>query len=1187
MSDTNNQNITDTVENKPVPFVHLHVHTEYSLLDGCMRIEKMLEQCKAFNMNAVAVTDHGNMFGAYHFYKAAKKVGIKAILGCEFYMCKDIRVKESNNGEFFHLILLAKNDEGYHSLCKLNSISYVEGKHYKPRIDMELLRKYRNGLVCLSACIAGEVPQLLLERKYKEAEAKVREFKELFGDDYYLELQDHGLEEQRFVNPLLIKLARDNDIKLVATNDVHYLKKDDAEAQDVLLCVQTGRFIDDEKRMRFTGSEFYFKNYEEMAELFAYVPEAITNTVEIAEKCNAGMTKKKLLPNYVPPNGLTPYEYLRQLMEEGLVRRYGTVSEEIRQRAEYELSVVNKMGFVEYYLIVWDFIHYSESVGIPVGPGRGSGAGSVIAYAIGITKIEPLRFNLLFERFLNPERVSMPDFDVDFCVDRRGEVIEYVIEKYGKGKVAQIITFGTMATKAAFKDVARVFKMPYSEVDKITKLIPLKATLAQAFALEEGPMSDDGATVTEIYVPELKQAYESDEELRHIVQLAIKLEGTPRSISMHAAGVVICRDEISDHVPLQKNGDDVTTQFNMKEVEELGLLKMDFLGLRTLTDISKTLSIIKRNTGKEIDIYDTDYTDENVYKLITSGDTDAVFQLESGGMKNLMRKLQPNNIEDIIAGISLFRPGPMDSIDDYIAAKRDINNVKYASPLIEPILTPTYGCMVYQEQVMQIVQVMAGFSLGQADIIRRAMGKKDKKAMAEQRQYFIYGKKDEAGNQIIKGCLNNGVPENVASEIFDKMAIFAQYAFNKSHAAAYAVVSYQTAFLKYYYKVEFLAAVLNNRINNSEEIKKYVGYCLECNIKVLPPDINKSQSEFDVDKERRIRFGLHAVRGVGAVAISKIIEEREKNGDFKNIYDFFTRVDLTLINKRIIEGFIKAGVFDCTGAKRAQLMCYYDKALEKVVSEKKRKDDGQFSFFDILEEAKPQGKEYVFPEVEEYQPKQKYAMEKEVLGLYVSGNPLNEFKDRLSGLFNLGDMVFEGDEMEEDEFYAQYDGRRVSVGGILSDVKVALDKNMRKTASAKLEDLTGSVDVKVWSNAYNQYGDKIVNDAIGIFSGKLNVRMGFRPTLSIYEVKLFGEDEKPVEPTVQKRMYIKITEEQFDEVHSILKEYPGDIDVIYCLESGKKKAGLKVRDCLALKSELVGIVTEKNIYIRDNGVAKV
>lgn len=1175
--DTETENVLSAKE-PDVPFVHLHVHTEYSLLDGCMRIEKMLDRCRQLGMKAVAVTDHGNMFGAYHFYKAAKKAGIKAILGCEFYTCGDIRVKENNNGEYFHLILLAKNERGYYSLCKLNSISYTEGKHYKPRIDMRLIREYHEGLICLSACIAGEVPRLLLDRQYNAADALVKEFKEIFGEDYYIELQDHGLEEQRFVNPLLIKLARDNGVKVVATNDSHYLLREDAVAQDVLLCVQTGRFIDDENRLRFSGSEFYFKSGREMSELFSYIPEAVESTLEIAEKCSCELTRKKLLPNYVPPDGKTPYEYLRMLMEEGLVRKYGSVPEKVRERAEYELSVIDKMGFVEYYLIVWDFIHYAESVGIPVGPGRGSGAGSVIAYAIGITKIEPLRFNLLFERFLNPERVSMPDFDIDFCVDRRGEVIEYVIEKYGKSKVAQIITFGTMATKAAFKDVARVYKIPYSEVDRISKLIPNKVSLGQAFALQEGPIDEDGF-VTDVAVPELKQIYDNDENIRHIVDLAIKLEGTPRSVSMHAAGVVICRDDISDHVPIQKNGEDVTTQFNMKEVEELGLLKMDFLGLRTLTDISKTLAIIKRNTGKDIDMYDTDYSDENVYKLISSGDTDAVFQLESGGMKNLMRRLQPTNIEDIIAGISLFRPGPMDSIDDYIAAKKDIANVKYVHELIKPILEPTYGCIVYQEQVMQIVQVLAGFSLGQADIIRRAMGKKDKETMAKQEKDFIYGRKDENGVQVVKGCVNNGVPEDVAKDIFHRMSIFAQYAFNKSHAAAYAVVSYQTAFLKYYYKVEFLAAVLNNRITNSEEIKKYVGYCLECNIQVLPPDINLSQAEFDVDKQRRIRFGLVAVKGVGMAAINKIVEERNRNGSFKNIKDLFERIDLNTVNKRVIEGFIKAGVFDSTGATRAQLMCCYEQVLDEVAENKKRREGGQLSFFDLINETLPEKKELVLPEIGEYPSMQKFAFEKEVLGLYVSGNPLNEYKNRLSGLFSLGDLVFEGEGDEADEFYSQYDGMRVDVGGILSDVKITLDKNLRKNASARLEDLTGSIEIKVWSNTFAACGEKIFNDAVGVFSGKISVRYGFRPTLAVYDVTLFGNDDKAAETKHESRIYLNITEAQFPSVRDILEEYPGDTEVIYCLPEGKKKAGVKVRECLALSSELAEAIGEKNIFV--------
>ncbi|MEG1710988.1 MAG: DNA polymerase III subunit alpha [Clostridia bacterium] len=1172
------------IVDKAAPFAHLHVHTEYSLLDGCLRVERMLEQCKKFNMKAVAVTDHGNMFCAYHFYMAAVKAGIKPIIGCEFYMCPDIMVKQGKvAGDFNHLILLAKNDDGYHSLCKLNSIAYVDGFYYKPRIDMALLRKYSNGLVCLSACLAGQLQQLLLQNRYDDADATVKEFKAIFGEDYYIELQDHNLEEQKYVNPFLIKLARANDVKLVATNDVHYLERKHAEAQDILMCVQMGKFDDDENRLKFPNDEFYFKSYEEMAERFANIPESITNTMEIVDKCNVKIERKKLLPNYIPPDNLTPSQYLRQLMEDGLLRKYKVITPEIRNRAEYEFDVVNKMGFVEYYLIVWDFIHYSESKGIPVGPGRGSGAGSIIAYAIGITKIEPLRFNLFFERFLNPERVSMPDFDIDFCVDRRGEVIDYVIKKYGAPKVAQIVTFGTMATKAAFKDVARVLRFPYSEVDKITKLIPQKASLKRLFGIE--PLINDAAHIQE-NVPELREVYSQNSEIKRIVDLAVILEGTPRNTSMHAAGVVICRDDISDHVPLQRNGNDITTQYNMKEVEELGLLKMDFLGLRTLTDIDKAVKLVKKNENITIDLYDTDYSDPNVYKLMSSGDTDAVFQLESGGMKNLMKRLQPNSLEDVTAGISLFRPGPMDSIDSYIAAKRDSANIKYKHPLLKPILETTYGCLVYQEQVMKIVQQLAGYTLGQADIIRRAMGKKDAKTMAENREYFIHGKKDKDGNVIIKGAVNNGVSESVAEEVFKEMEIFAQYAFNKAHAAAYAVVSYQTAYLKYYYPIEYLAAVLNNRINNSDEIIKYIGYCIERGIKVLEPDINKSQAEFDVDNGR-IRFGLLAVKGVGLVAINKIIEEREKRGDFKDIYDFINRVDSSALNKRMIEGFIKAGVFDSTGAKRAQLMQIYGMIMDSAASEKKQKESGQFSFFDMEGDKNSKSADIPLPNVEEYASKQKYAYEKEVLGMYVSGSPLEVYKSRFKDLWNTGAIIpdEELEDSEKDIFYEQFDRKSVVMGGILTEVEISTDRNAHKIARAKLEDLYGVIEVTIWSREYEKLKDIIAEDLIGSFSGTLSVRTGFKPSLFVNAIQPWSD--KPLETVntpIRKRLYLKINQTQLDAAESIIESYPGEIDVIYVLDTTKTKfkSKNKVRECYALISELETLLSNCNIKFMNN-----
>ena len=841
------------------PFVHLHLHTEYSLLDGATRIDTLFDACKEKNMPAVAITDHGNMYGAYHFYCLAKKKGIKPIIGCEFYMADDLTVKSGDvKREFNHLVLIAKNNTGYKNLVKLNSIGFVDGYYYKPRIDFKTLSQHSEGLICLSACIAGQLPRLLRDGMWEEARKLVKQYKELFGEDYYIELQDHGIADEIYVMPKLIKIAEEFGVELVATNDVHYLKESDAEMQDILLCVQTGKFFDDPGRMRFEGTQFYLKDYDEMAEKFSYVPQALENTLKIAEKCNVSIEKKPLLPPYKPDNGMTPYEFLKDLLEKGLKRRYKEITPEIRQRADYELEVVSKMGFVEYYLIVWDFINYAHEHGIPVGPGRGSGAGSIIAYAIGITQVEPLRYGLIFERFLNPERVSMPDFDIDFCMDRRGEVIDYVIEKYTKPRVAQIVTFGRMKAKNAVKDVCRVLRVPYAEGDKITKLIPLNATLKNAFGLDG---KNEG-------VPELMEIYK-DYSMKRVIDLAIALEDMPRQTGMHAAGVVICREDLSDNVPLQRSGDDITTQYNMKEVEELGLLKMDFLGLRTLTDIDKTIKIVKETTGEEFDFEDCQYDDPNVFELIASGNTDAVFQLESGGMKRVMKDLKPDCLEDIIAGISLYRPGPMQFIPDYIKGKRDPKSVHYAHPMLEPILGVTNGCMVYQEQVMQICRSLAGYSYGQADEVRRAMGKKKMDVMALHRNYFINGKVNDNGEVEIEGAVRRGVPKETAELLFDQMYAFAQYAFNKSHAAAYAYVSYQTAYCKRYHPVEYLAAVLNNRITNIDDIKKYIAYGKENNIDFLPPDINKSGVSFTVENGK-IRFALAAIKNISTSGLWKI-----------------------------------------------------------------------------------------------------------------------------------------------------------------------------------------------------------------------------------------------------------------------------------------------------------------------------
>lgn len=1030
------------------PFVHLHLHTEYSLLDGATRIDTLFDACKEKNMPAVAITDHGNMYGAYHFYCLAKKKGIKPIIGCEFYMADDLTVKSGDvKREFNHLVLIAKNNTGYKNLVKLNSIGFVDGYYYKPRIDFKTLSQHSEGLICLSACIAGQLPRLLRDGMWEEARKLVKQYKELFGEDYYIELQDHGIADEIYVMPKLIKIAEEFGVELVATNDVHYLKESDAEMQDILLCVQTGKFFDDPGRMRFEGTQFYLKDYDEMAEKFSYVPQALENTLKIAEKCNVSIEKKPLLPPYKPDNGMTPYEFLKDLLEKGLKRRYKEITPEIRQRADYELEVVSKMGFVEYYLIVWDFINYAHEHGIPVGPGRGSGAGSIIAYAIGITQVEPLRYGLIFERFLNPERVSMPDFDIDFCMDRRGEVIDYVIEKYTKPRVAQIVTFGRMKAKNAVKDVCRVLRVPYAEGDKITKLIPLNATLKNAFGLDG---KNEG-------VPELMEIYK-DYSMKRVIDLAIALEDMPRQTGMHAAGVVICREDLSDNVPLQRSGDDITTQYNMKEVEELGLLKMDFLGLRTLTDIDKTIKIVKETTGEEFDFEDCQYDDPNVFELIASGNTDAVFQLESGGMKRVMKDLKPDCLEDIIAGISLYRPGPMQFIPDYIKGKRDPKSVHYAHPMLEPILGVTNGCMVYQEQVMQICRSLAGYSYGQADEVRRAMGKKKMDVMALHRNYFINGKVNDNGEVEIEGAVRRGVPKETAELLFDQMYAFAQYAFNKSHAAAYAYVSYQTAYCKRYHPVEYLAAVLNNRITNIDDIKKYIAYGKENNIDFLPPDINKSGVSFTVENGK-IRFALAAIKNIGSGSMEKIVEERKTRGDFVSLEDFLKRVESQYLNKRLVENLIKSGAFDCFKVSRAQMVSVFEPLMEMVYADKKKKESGQFSMFDLVENAAPAVVALPKSNIKEFPNKLKLSYEKEVLGLYVSGNPLDEYREKLKAFtFNTGMVTFseDDDDFESSQKQSDWEGKEVSLAGVLEELKKSPREAAKPWRSAGLRICTAA-----------------------------------------------------------------------------------------------------------------------------------
>ena len=1160
------------------PFVHLHLHTEYSLLDGATRIDTLFDACKEKNMPAVAITDHGNMYGAYHFYCLAKKKGIKPIIGCEFYMADDLTVKSGDvKREFNHLVLIAKNNTGYKNLVKLNSIGFVDGYYYKPRIDFKTLSQHSEGLICLSACIAGQLPRLLRDGMWEEARKLVKQYKELFGEDYYIELQDHGIADEIYVMPKLIKIAEEFGVELVATNDVHYLKESDAEMQDILLCVQTGKFFDDPGRMRFEGTQFYLKDYDEMAEKFSYVPQALENTLKIAEKCNVSIEKKPLLPPYKPDNGMTPYEFLKDLLEKGLKRRYKEITPEIRQRADYELEVVSKMGFVEYYLIVWDFINYAHEHGIPVGPGRGSGAGSIIAYAIGITQVEPLRYGLIFERFLNPERVSMPDFDIDFCMDRRGEVIDYVIEKYTKPRVAQIVTFGRMKAKNAVKDVCRVLRVPYAEGDKITKLIPLNATLKNAFGLDG---KNEG-------VPELMEIYK-DYSMKRVIDLAIALEDMPRQTGMHAAGVVICREDLSDNVPLQRSGDDITTQYNMKEVEELGLLKMDFLGLRTLTDIDKTIKIVKETTGEEFDFEDCQYDDPNVFELIASGNTDAVFQLESGGMKRVMKDLKPDCLEDIIAGISLYRPGPMQFIPDYIKGKRDPKSVHYAHPMLEPILGVTNGCMVYQEQVMQICRSLAGYSYGQADEVRRAMGKKKMDVMALHRNYFINGKVNDNGEVEIEGAVRRGVPKETAELLFDQMYAFAQYAFNKSHAAAYAYVSYQTAYCKRYHPVEYLAAVLNNRITNIDDIKKYIAYGKENNIDFLPPDINKSGVSFTVENGK-IRFALAAIKNIGSGSMEKFVEERKTHGDFVSLQDFLKRVESQYLNKRLVENLIKSGAFDCFKVSRAQMVSVFEPLMEMVYADKKKKESGQFSMFDLVENAAPAVVALPKSNIKEFPNKLKLSYEKEVLGLYVSGNPLDEYREKLKAFtFNTGMVTFseDDDDFESSQKQSDWEGKEVSLAGVLEELKKIATRSGKTMAVGRLEDLHGSIELTFSPWYYEKIiKDKVEQDSVVTVTGKISFRQD-KASLLVDKLEVWSEQKmaETDKNAVSEKLYLKMPfkdNELYAKLSAVLKEYAGDIPVILVIDGDRLGMPYKVRKNNGLIYELSDVLGEDNVRFVD------
>jgi len=1027
-------------------FVHLHVHSEYSLLDGACKLDELVEKAVNFNMPAVALTDHGVMYGVIDFYKITKEKGIKPIIGCEVYVTPDSRFeKKGQRGDLFHLILLAKDFEGYKNLTKLVSLSFIEGFYYKPRVDKELLREYSRGLIALTSCLAGEVPTYILNNRIDKAKESIKEYLDIFGEDFYLELQDNGLEEQKYVNEKLIELSKEFSVPLVATNDVHYLNKEDAEIHDILLCIQTGSKLNDKDRLRFKTNEFYFKSEEEMSRIFESIPEALENTVKIAEKCNLELPLNKvILPVFEVPEGETLDSYFERLCWEGARKRFGdNIPNHIRERLEYEISVIKQMGFSGYFLIVQDFVRYAKSKGIPVGPGRGSAAGSLVSYVLGITNIEPTRWGLIFERFLNPERITMPDIDIDFCFERREEVIDYVRNKYGKEHVAQIITFGTMAARASVRDVGRVLNVPYNEVDRIAKLIPPNSSIEEALQSSQ----------------ELQNLVENNAQAKKIIDIAKRIEGHARHASIHAAGLVISKDPLIEYVPLQvMNSSEIVTQFPMTNLEELGLLKMDFLGLRTLTVIYDTLKKIKENYGVDIDIDNLPLDDSKVYELLQKGETIGVFQLESRGMRNLLREIKPEKFEDLIAVLALYRPGPLGRLESYIKRKRGEEKVEYMHPSLEPILSETYGVIIYQEQVMEIAHRLAGFSLGQADVLRRAMGKKKPEVMEEQREIFV------------KGAKERGIPEEVAKDIFEDMAKFAEYGFNKSHSAAYAYVSYQTAFLKVYYPKEFMSSLLTSVRNNTSKLSKYIAEAKRMGIKILPPDVNESMVHFTVTNEG-IRFGLSAVKNVGEGVAVAIVNERE-NGKFKSVLDFVKRLNSRVINKRTLESLIKSGAFDSFELSRRSLLENIDKLLDSVQSTKKVPVT-QASLIDTMELIR----DPMIMNTEEFTVEELMEMEKEMLGLYVSYDPQEELREISQKLF----------ENTIDELVDVESGSWIVVPGILKNVREILDRKNQKMLFATLEDYTGEADIIVFSSVYNNFKDVLQEGKRVVVGGKLEV----------------------------------------------------------------------------------------------------
>lgn len=1157
-------------------FCHLHLHSGYSLLDGSGKIKPLIKRAKELGMESIALTDHGVMYGCVDLYKEAKAEGIKPILGCEVYVVPKSRKIKSNDedNKTYHLVLLVKNEKGYENLMKIVSVASIEGFYYKPRIDREYLKEHSEGIIALSACLGGEVQKAILNGNIDKAREAAIFYRDTFKDGFYLELQNHGIEEQKKVNEVNIQLAKELNIPLVATNDVHYINQEDSKAHDILMCIQTGKTVDDPNRRRYPSDQFYLKSPEEMWDMFDYVPEALENTLKIAEECNFDYEfHVSKLPKFPLPEGVEPFEYLRKTCFHGLIDRLeelkplkengiydidkvyeiGENNEKVKEdieRLEYELGVIKQMGYVDYFLIVWDFIKYANDNGIPTGPGRGSAAGALVAYTLGITKIDPMKYSLLFERFLNPERVSMPDIDSDFCYEGRQRVIDYVVEKYGHDNVSQIITFGTMAARACIRDVGRAMNYTYAEVDRIAKQIPtvLGVTIDKALDLN----------------PELKTIYDTEERVKELIDVSRRLEGLPRHSSTHAAGVVIASQPLVEYVPLQKNDESIVTQFDMTTLEELGLLKMDFLGLRTLTVMRDAVDMIKYNRGVDIDLDNLDFDDKEVYKMIGEGNTVGVFQLESAGMTSFMKELKPDCLEDIIAGISLYRPGPMAEIPRYISGKRDSKSVEYIVPELENILNVTYGVMVYQEQVMEIVRKLAGYSMGRSDLVRRAMSKKKHKVMEEERKNFIYGIEDENGNIEVPGCLRNGISAEAANKIFDSMMDFASYAFNKSHAAAYAVIGFQTAYLMRYYPVEFLAAMLNSVMGNSDKVSEYIRSAEKLGIQVLPPDINESYTKFTV-KGDTIRFGMGAIKNVGVNVVENIAKSRDEKGRFTSLMDFCNKIDLSIVNKRSVESLIKAGTFDSLKVYRSQLLSVFEKIMDGVYSQRKKNIDGQMSLFGALQEESESNLEIRYPNIKEFNKKYMLAMEKEMTGLYMSGHPLDDYEKPLKEQTSITiEKIIEAQKNLNEQKNVELedlvvdssltDGTRVIIGGILTNVSRKVTRNNTLMAFAKVEDLTGYLECVIFPKTLEKCNALVNEDSFVLVRGRVSLKEDEEP-------KILCEDIQPLELIDSSKVYIKVEDREkanmiVKPLRVLLSQYKGDSPVY--IFAAKEKASFRL-----------------------------